>query len=138
MAYVQHAVERTKEDCRYNEEIHRLDTVSMVAKKRLPTRDGGALLRARVLGHTGLADLDAQLEKLAMDFVALPHNGLARLIWRINRRISNGTAGRSPFHQSAQTQHRAAASPDSQSTASRMGFATGTAAARRGESESIA
>ena len=67
MAYVQHAVERTKEDCRYNEEIHRRDTVSMVAKKRLPTLRRRRPPPRHILGHTGLADLDAQLEKLAMD-----------------------------------------------------------------------
>jgi hypothetical protein len=54
-----------------------------------------------ILGHTGLADLDAKLEQLAMDGV--PHNRLAMLIWRTSRRISNDTAGRPPrrrdFHR---------------------------------------
>src|SRR6185437_2721776 len=46
-----------------------------------------------ILCHTGLADIDAKLEQLTW-ILGAPHNGLAMLISRISRRISNGTIGR--------------------------------------------
>ena len=54
--------------------------------------EGGTPPPRHILGDAGLADLDAELEKLSMD--PWRSNGLAMLISRISRRISNGTVGR--------------------------------------------
>src|SRR5690242_2901030 len=67
MAHDQQAVERTKGDCRHHEKVHRGDAVSMVTKERLPALRRRGPPPRHILGHTGLADLDAQLEQLAMD-----------------------------------------------------------------------
>ena len=183
----------------------------MVTKERLPTLRRRGPPPRHILGHTGLADLDAKLEQLAMDPRRSPqrigdahladqpanfqrHSRSAAAASRFPAPIRSETGtmptdhgvrsddrqciihlgkqsadtsqyqsvnrdeGRSPgtgspqhidllpqdqnfclkrnsrpqqvdHHskdQSAQIQHRAAASPDSQSTASRIGFATGT------------
>src|SRR4051795_13528487 len=90
MAHDQQAVERTKGDCRHHEKIHRGDTVSVVTNERLPALRRRGPPPRHILGHAGLADLDAQLEQLAIDRGA-PHSGLAMLISRISLRISGAT-----------------------------------------------
>ena len=67
MAHDQQAVERTKGDCRHHEKVHRGDTVSVVTKERLPALRRRAPPPRHILGHAGLADIDAKLEQLAMD-----------------------------------------------------------------------
>src|ERR1700732_5317137 len=62
MPHNQQAVEQTKRDCRYDEQIHRGNAVGMIAKERPP-----ALARRLVLGHAGLSDIDAELEEFSMD-----------------------------------------------------------------------
>ena len=52
--------------------------------------DGGRHL-VHVLGHTGLPDIDPELEQYAMDPRRFPTTGLAKLMSRF--RISNGTCG---------------------------------------------
>ena len=75
MTHDQQSIDRTKEDCRHHENVHRGDTVSMVTKERLPTLRRRGPPPRHILGHTGLADLDAQLEQLAMD----PRRSLQRV-----------------------------------------------------------
>jgi len=65
----------------------------MIAEERLPTLGWRASPPGPILGHAGLSDFDAELEKLAMNSGA-PHSGLAILISRISSRISSGTVGR--------------------------------------------
>src|SRR6478609_9781166 len=67
----------------------------MIAEERLPTLGWRASPPGHILGHAGLSDFDAELEKLAMNRGA-PQSGLAILISRISSRISSGTVGRPP------------------------------------------
>jgi hypothetical protein len=46
MAHDQQSIDRTKEDCRHHEKVHRGDPVSVVTKERLPPLRRRALLRA--------------------------------------------------------------------------------------------
>ena len=67
----------------------------MIAEERLPTLGRRASPPGHILGHAGLSDVDAELEKLAMN--SWPsQSGLAILISRISSRISSGTVGRPP------------------------------------------
>src|SRR3979411_318115 len=90
MAHDQQTIEQSERDCRHDEEVHCDNAIRMVAKERLPSLRGRAPPPRHILGDAGLADLDAELDKLSMD----SHSGLAMLIPRISRRISNGTVGR--------------------------------------------
>src|ERR1700730_205068 len=53
----QQAVEQTKRDCRYDEQIHRGDAVGMIAKERPPALGWRVSSLGHVLGHVGLSDL---------------------------------------------------------------------------------
>src|SRR6478735_8802655 len=66
----------------------------MIAEERLPTLGWRASPPGPILGHAGLSDFDAELEKLAMN--SWRSSGLAILISRISSRISSGTVGRPP------------------------------------------
>jgi hypothetical protein len=48
---------------RHDEEVHCGNALSMVAKERLPSLRGGTPPPRHILGHAGLADVDAELEK---------------------------------------------------------------------------
>src|SRR6516165_10514875 len=63
----QQTIEQSKRDCRHDEEVHRDNAIRMVAKERLPSLRGKASPPRHILGDAGLADLDAELEKLSMD-----------------------------------------------------------------------
>src|SRR6202140_5170408 len=79
MTHNQQAIEQPKRDCRHHEQVHRGDPISMVTKERPPSLRGRTPLRTiylvrgrnppphHIFGHAGLADIDAKLEKLAMD-----------------------------------------------------------------------
>src|SRR5712675_2180708 len=95
MPHNQQAVEQTKCDCRYDEQIHRGDAVGMIAKERPPALRWRVSSPGHVLGHAGLSDIDAELEEFSM-IRGAPQSGLAMLISRISLRISCGTVGRPP------------------------------------------
>src|SRR6202171_5434 len=67
MPHNQQAVEQTKRDCRYDEQIHRGDAVGMIAKERPPALGWRVSSLGHVLGHAGLSDIDAELEEFSMD-----------------------------------------------------------------------
>src|SRR6185503_8588004 len=79
MAHDQQTIEQPERDCRHDEEVHCDNASRMVAKERLPSLRGRAPPPRHILGDAGLG---------------APHNGLAMLISRISRRISNGAIGR--------------------------------------------
>src|ERR1035441_9777206 len=68
----QQSIEQTKRDRRHDEQIHRRDAVGMVMKKRLPTLRRWPSSLDHILGHTRLADIDAELEQLSMDIGRAP------------------------------------------------------------------
>src|ERR1700733_2484412 len=67
MTHNQQAIEQPKRDCRHHEQVHRGNPISMVMKERPPSLRGRNPLPHHIFGHAGLADIDAKLEKLAMD-----------------------------------------------------------------------
>src|SRR5215510_12035927 len=67
MAYDQQTIEQSERDRRHDEEVHCDNAIRMVAKERLPSLRGRAPPPRDILGDAGLADLDAELEKLTMD-----------------------------------------------------------------------
>ena len=67
MPHNQQAVEQTKRDCRDDEQIHRRDAVGMIIEKCFPTLGRRASTPGHILGHARLPDIDAELEKLAVD-----------------------------------------------------------------------
>src|SRR6516225_12207919 len=67
MSHDQQSIEQPERDCRYDEKVHRDNAIRMVAKKRLPSLRGRAPPPRHILGDAGLADLDAELEKLPVD-----------------------------------------------------------------------
>jgi hypothetical protein len=67
VAYDQQTIEQSKRDCRHDEEVHCDNAIRMVAKERLPSLRGRAPPPRHILGDAGLADFDAEFEKLSMD-----------------------------------------------------------------------
>src|SRR3981189_127141 len=67
MAHDQQTIEQSERDCRHDEEVHCDNAIRMVAKERLRSLRGRAPPPRHILGDAGLADLDAELEKLSMD-----------------------------------------------------------------------
>src|SRR6476661_5974585 len=67
MPHDQQAVEQTKRDCRDDEQIHRRDAVGMIIEKCFPTLGRRPSTPDHILGHARLSDIDAELEKLAVD-----------------------------------------------------------------------
>src|ERR1700758_1088179 len=67
MAHDQQSIEQPERDCRHHEKVHCDNAIRMVAKERLPSLRGRAPPPRHVLGDAGLADVDAELEKLFMD-----------------------------------------------------------------------
>src|SRR5262249_35744652 len=67
MAYDQQTIEQSERDRRHDEEVDCDNAIRMVAKERLPSLRGRAPPPRHILGDAGLADLDAELEKLSMD-----------------------------------------------------------------------
>lgn len=60
-------IEETEADRRHNEQIHRGDAGRVVAQKGLPALARRPPSSRHVLGHGRLGDLDAELERLAMN-----------------------------------------------------------------------
>src|SRR5258708_27471242 len=67
MTHDQQAIEQPKRDCRHHEQVHRGNPIGMVTKERPPSLRGRNPPPHHIFGHAGLADIDAKLEKLAMD-----------------------------------------------------------------------
>src|SRR6202163_2245767 len=67
MTHNQQAIEQPKRDCRHHEQVHSGNPISMVTKERPPSLRGRNPPLHHIFGHAGLADIDAKLEKLAMD-----------------------------------------------------------------------
>src|SRR6202165_754017 len=67
MTHHQQAIEQPERDCRHHEQVHRRNPISMVTKERPPSLRGRNPPPLHIFGHAGLADIDAKLEKLAMD-----------------------------------------------------------------------
>src|ERR1700721_400708 len=67
MSHDEESMEQPERDRRHDEEVHGGNALSMVAKERLPSLRGRGPPPRHILGHAGLADLDAELEKLSMD-----------------------------------------------------------------------
>src|SRR6202048_1401946 len=63
----QQSIEQAKRDCRHDEQIHRRDPVSVIAEERPPALGRRVSSPDHVLGHAGLADLDAELKQLSVD-----------------------------------------------------------------------
>jgi hypothetical protein len=56
-----------KRDRRDHKQVHRRDTVSMVAKNRLPSLGRRSLPPGHIFGNRRLPDLDTELEEFAMN-----------------------------------------------------------------------
>jgi hypothetical protein len=63
----QQPIEQSDRDRRNHEQIHRRDAVSMIAQKRFPPLGRRTPTPIHVFGDRRLPDIDAKLEKLAMD-----------------------------------------------------------------------
>jgi hypothetical protein len=61
------AVQKPERNCWHHEQVHRGDAVGMVAQKRPPALRRWASPTCHVLGHARLPDIDAKLEKFAMN-----------------------------------------------------------------------
>ena len=60
-------VQKPERDCRHHKQVHRGDAVRMVAQKRAPALRRWASPPCHVLGHARLPDIDAELEKFAIN-----------------------------------------------------------------------
>jgi hypothetical protein len=67
MPHDQQAAEQTKRDRRHDEQIHRRDAIGMIADEGVPALGRRPSTPDHILGHAGLTDIDAKLEKLAVD-----------------------------------------------------------------------
>ena len=67
MPHDQQAIQQPKGNRRHDEQIHRRDAGGMIAEEFLLALGRRACSPGHVLGDAGLADLDAELEQLAMD-----------------------------------------------------------------------
>jgi hypothetical protein len=63
----QQSIEQSERDCRHDEHIHRGDSAGMIMKKRLPTLGRWFSSFDHIFGNARLPDMDAELEKLAVD-----------------------------------------------------------------------
>ena len=77
MPHDQQAIQQPKGNRRHDEQIHRRDAVSMIAEECLPALGRRTSPPSHILGDAGLADLDAELEQLAMDTRRAPKRVLA-------------------------------------------------------------
>src|ERR1700682_2936426 len=66
MPHNQQAIEQPERDCRHYEQVHRGNPISMV-RRNVPAREEpSSAPYIWIFGHAGLADIDANFEKLAM------------------------------------------------------------------------
>ena len=77
----------------HHEEISGNQLWPVILQECLPGLGRGPTGMDHVLGHGGFANVDAQLQKLAMDRGA-PQPGLVKLIFRMRSRTSRGLQGR--------------------------------------------
>src|ERR1700756_3364551 len=84
VAHDQQSIEQPERDCWHAEEVDCDNAIRMVAKECLPSLRGRAPPRCHILGDAGLANIDAELEKLSMDSRRPPTTG-----WRCS---SHGSA----------------------------------------------
>src|SRR6202158_3574973 len=63
----QQAIEQPERDCGHHEQVHCGNPISMVTKERPPSLRGRNPPPHHIFGDAGLADIDAKLEKFAMD-----------------------------------------------------------------------
>ena len=93
VTYDQQSIEKPKGNGRHYEQIHRRNTIRMIAQERLPTLRRRPLLRtiylAMLVWPTSMPSLSS-----SPWIRGAPHKGLAMLISRINCWISGGTPGR--------------------------------------------
>src|SRR6266403_3694124 len=91
----QEPIQQPKGKRRHDEQVHRGDIVSMIAKKGPPACDGPPLLRATyfatLVWPTSMPSLSS-----SPWMRGAPQSGLARFMFRINLRISSGTLGLPP------------------------------------------
>src|ERR1700736_1171363 len=57
----------SERECRNHEQVHRRDAVGVIMKKRLPPLGRRSPSSRHILCNGGLSDMDAELEKLAVD-----------------------------------------------------------------------
>jgi hypothetical protein len=101
VAHDQQSIEQPERDCRHDEEVHRGNAISVVAKERLPSLRGGPLLRAIYLATLVWPTSMPSLRSSPW-ILGAPHNGLATLTSRISR---NGTVGRPQRRRDFQRQY---------------------------------
>src|SRR6476619_1810303 len=61
------SIQKPKRDRRDDKHVHRCNGIGMIAKEGLPALRRGPSSLRHVLCHCGLADIDAELEQLAVD-----------------------------------------------------------------------
>jgi len=88
MAKHDQGIENPKRRGCHNEHVDRRDIGQVVVQEATPSRGGDFRSPRQVSPDGGLADLDAELEQVAVDAGRAPQSGVARLIWRIRSRIS--------------------------------------------------
>src|SRR6476659_5486937 len=71
-AHNQQPVEEPERDGRHHEQVHRCDTICMIAQERLPALRRWTPPARHVLGNAGLPDIDAELEQFAMNTRGTP------------------------------------------------------------------
>src|SRR6266498_4216693 len=67
MSQDQQPIEKPEGDRRHHEQVHGGDAVGMISDKSLPALRWGSPGSRHILGHARLPDIDAKLEKLAVD-----------------------------------------------------------------------
>src|SRR6185295_13806854 len=67
VTYDQQSIEQPEGNGRHHEQIHRRNTIRMIAPERLPALRRRPPPAHHILGNAGLADIDAKLEQFAMD-----------------------------------------------------------------------
>src|SRR6266850_7155211 len=67
MTHNQQSIEQLERDRRHHEQVHRGNSIGMVTKERPPSLRRRPPPPHHIFGHAGLTDIDAKLEKLAMD-----------------------------------------------------------------------
>jgi hypothetical protein len=89
------AKEQSERNSAHYEEVYRGDSIGMIAQEGVPALRRRSPLLHHVFRRSRLPDIDTELEELSVN-PRRTAKRLAKLISRINRRISSGTFGRSP------------------------------------------
>jgi hypothetical protein len=76
----QQPVEQSERDCRDHEQVHRRDAVGVIMKERVPPLGRRSASPRHILGNGSLPDIDAGLEKLAMNPWCAPQWVVGRAI----------------------------------------------------------